>query len=216
MHEQHVMNIKVSGLHYTYSYGLYLSLGLIPWNMFSSILLRESYILFEKKNIIEKISLPLYFFPLTAFFTEFLIFLLQSILLIFILIFFNVKLNLVNLVLYFASSLFFALLGFSIGIIIATFSIFFKDLQEIIKIILSIWFWFTPIVYTMDIIPQKFHIFFEYNPIFAFFEVFHSLIMESKFFKWDLFIYDCGVALIIFAISIGFLRKLENEIRDFL
>lgn len=210
------MNIKLSNLHYTYSYGLYLALGLIPWMMFSSILLKEARVFFEKKHLIEKLPISLYYYPLSILFAEFTIFLIYYFLLFFIIYFLGLQINFVWILFSLLASLFLALFGFSLGILIAVFSIFIRDLQEIAIIILNVWFWITPIVYTMDIIPPKFYFLFELNPIFAFFEIFHSLIMKSKFLKIELVIYDFITVVLVLIISLRLIKKLESEIRDFL
>ncbi len=211
-----IMQIKLPNIHYTYSYGIYLALGLIPWNMFAAILMREAYIFLEKRELIKKTSVPLYYFPLVVLVAEYIIFLIQYLMLMFIIFLLGLKINVLWLLITLVISLLLALFGFSLGIFVAIFSIFLKDLQEILKIILNIWFWLTPIVYVMSIIPQKFYFLFELNPIFIFFEIFHSLILKSEFLRLELILYDIGVTLIFILLSVALMKRMESEIRDFI
>ena len=55
--------------------------------------------------------------------------------------------------------------------------IFFKDLGQIINILLQFGFWLTPIFWSFDIMPEKYHFIFKLNPMYYIVEVIGILLL---------------------------------------
>jgi ABC-type polysaccharide/polyol phosphate export permease len=47
----------------------------------------------------------------------------------------------------------------------ATINVFYRDVSHIVQIILSAWFYFSPIIYSLDFVPAKYHWIFRLNPL---------------------------------------------------
>src|SRR5205814_3392088 len=47
----------------------------------------------------------------------------------------------------------------------ATANVFYRDISHIIQVLLSAWFYFSPIVYSLDFIPTRYHWLFRINPL---------------------------------------------------
>jgi ABC-type polysaccharide/polyol phosphate export permease len=60
-----------------------------------------------------------------------------------------------------------SLLLFTLGacFFFATANVFYRDVSHIIQIILSAWFYFTPVIYSLDLIPEKYRWLFHLNPM---------------------------------------------------
>src|SRR5438045_9059855 len=51
------------------------------------------------------------------------------------------------------------------GFFFATASVFYTDVSHIVQFLLSAWFYFSPIIYSLDFIPQKYRWLFRLNPM---------------------------------------------------
>ncbi len=47
----------------------------------------------------------------------------------------------------------------------ATVNVFYRDVSHIVQIILSAWFYFSPVIYSLDFIPAKHRWIFQLNPM---------------------------------------------------
>jgi ABC-2 type transport system permease protein len=56
---------------------------------------------------------------------------------------------------------------FSLGasFLFATINVFYRDVSHIVQIILQAWFYFSPIIYSLDFVPAKYRWLFRLNPL---------------------------------------------------
>jgi ABC-type polysaccharide/polyol phosphate export permease len=47
----------------------------------------------------------------------------------------------------------------------ATANLYYRDVSHILQIVLSAWFYFTPIIYPLDFMPERYRWLFKLNPI---------------------------------------------------
>ncbi len=69
-------------------------------------------------------------------------------------------------------------LGFSL--LISTVAVFFVDFVYIFNVLLSVWFYLTPIIYPLSILPERFLTLFRLNPLVHLLQIFRLLIYDGK------------------------------------
>lgn len=210
-----IMGAQLPNSSSTYGYTVYLVSGIMPWNAFSSTVLRTSSAYIDKKDIITKVKVELSSFPLYIAISESITFCVTvSIFLIFLsIVGFELNSMLFFIpILYFVQQMFAYALGFFFGI----FTVFLRDLREMVRIVFQIWFWLTPIVYVYDILPDFVKNILVYNPAYIFIQSYQNIFvydqmpnLESLFY---LFILSC--ILLLFTNII--FKKLEKDVRDFI
>jgi len=210
-----VMSAKIPGLPSTYSYGLYLASGIIPWMAFSNTVSRSANIFIEKKHIITKIPIQLPIFPISVAISESITFLIGFSILILFLIILNIKPTVYSLLVPF-TYIFQQLLAISLGLIFAILNVFIRDIRELVNIFLQIWFWFTPIVYTVDILPNSIKNLVEINPIYAFIQVYQKAFIIKEEINFKVLIIYSIISVIFAALSYILYKKLSKDIKDFL
>jgi lipopolysaccharide transport system permease protein len=208
-----VMSARLPGI--SYNYGIYLAAGLLPWTAFANTVSRTSTIFVDKKHIISKVHVPLSSLPIYIVMSESLTFLITlSIFLVFLLAM-HVPLDRALIFLpfvYLVQQIF----AFSLGFLIAVFHTFLRDLKEFTGILLQIWFWFTPIVYVLDILPDYLKGYLVLNPAFLFVEAYHDIFV---FARTPNFIHLMALTFLghgIWMAAYFIFKKLEKDIRDFL
>ncbi len=130
-------------------YGVHLCAGLIPWLLFSDVLIRSTGTLIENGNFLQKVSFP----PLILFASVFCnaLFVYGSGYLCFMAIL--ALMGKVPPVTAFAGLGVMVLLGLAaagLGMILAGLNVFFRDTGQVLTVLMQFLFWFIPIVYYKD------------------------------------------------------------------
>ncbi|MDY6908823.1 MAG: ABC transporter permease [Thermodesulfobacteriota bacterium] len=210
-----IMGARLPGHSNVYSYGVYLTAGLIPWTAFAGTFSRSSQVFLEKRNLISKIRLSLPALLLFVSLAESVTF---AITMGFFFIFllatgFPLNPHLILLpFIYFLQQM----LAFGLGLLFATFMVFIRDLKEVVGILLQLWFWMTPIVYVKDILPEPVKPLMIYNPAYAFIESYQRLFIFQDTPHLGSLVVLTVLAHLVTLGAYGLFRKLEKDIRDFL
>jgi lipopolysaccharide transport system permease protein len=209
------MGGRLPGNSSVYSYSIYVSAGLIPWMCFSNCITRGCKIFLEKKDIISKVhvSLPslFIFVHLSEMITLMITFVFFVIFLVVAEYEFTQHLMFLPVVLYLQQ-----ILAFGLGLLAGTITVFLRDLKEIVDIILQLWFWFTPLVYVADILPEIVKKILVFNPAFIIIESYHRIFVYNDYPAFSsLLILTIIAHTIVFGAYLIF-RFLEKDVRDFL
>jgi len=145
-------------------YAIFLLSVLLPWTFFSQSLAYAVEAVVTNGDLIKKVAVPKLVFPMAALVSN-LINLLLSLIPLAILVpllrhpFYWTWIYLPVPLL--------ALAIFTLGMtfFFAAANVFYRDVAHILQIVLSAWFYLTPIIYTLDAIPARYHWFFKLNPI---------------------------------------------------
>lgn len=145
------------------NYPAFLFCGLIPWTWVSSSVERGMHSIVHSGSLVTKVMLPPQVLPTTMNLSNFINFLFTLPLLILFLLIFKVypRINMLFLPILFLIQ-FIMLQG--ISLIVATLTVYFRDLLHVIPNILLFLFFATPIIYPISMVPEKFRIFVLLNP----------------------------------------------------
>lgn len=210
-----IMGAKLPGISNTYGYGIYLVCGILVWTTFSNIISRMTTIFIEKKHLITKVNIALPTFGFFLLISETVKFIVIFLIFIIFLVFSGhpINYNLLYLPFIFVIQQIFA---YSLGFLFAILTVFIKDIQELVKVLLQFWFWFTPIVYTISILPVKVQELLDYNPIYIIIKQYHEVIVYSNVPNFKEMIIMTLMSHLLFYISFVLFKKLEKDIRDFI
>lgn len=162
-----------------YDYAVYLMAGMLAWNLFSDILGRCTELFVANANLLKKVAFPRILLPLTVVGSSAVnnLILLTVMFIIFAILghpFSSTLLWLPLLMMY--TIVFSAVLGVMLGVL----NVFLRDLGQVIPIVLQVLFWFTPIVYPINIIPTKYVAFLSLNPMFELVSAYHDVVFYGR------------------------------------
>ena len=193
-------------------YVLYLVSALLPWLTFQEVVHRSTRIFLEHANLLRKVHFPEQVLSLqvvlagmvnlvvsVGLFTVFTLFvrrptgwlLLLPVLMLFEMVFMA-----------------------GLSLLLATVNIFLRDIGPMVTILLMVWFWLTPIVYPLGIVPEAFRFVVQLNPAYYMVESFRSVLAYGSapalwqlaaFAGWSVAAYACGTAVF---------ERLKYEIAD--
>lgn len=167
----------------TVPYVLFLTAGLVPWFFFSEALTNGTTSLLEYNYLVKKVLFKISILPI-----------IKIIAAMFIHIFFTCVLMIIACVYGYYPSIYWLQLIYYIGcefILVLSLSyatsaivVFFRDLLQIISIGLQLFQWATPILWNIDIVPDKYKWIVKLNPMSYIVEGFrNSIYGESWFFE---------------------------------
>lgn len=105
---------------------------------------------------------------------------------------------------------------FALSLITSSIVVFFRDLNQIISVVLLIGMWGTPIAWTLAGFPEASHIYFKLNPFYYIIEGYRDAILGRKWF-WQtpgLTIYFWAVVIILLIIGGVVYTKLKPHFAD--
>jgi lipopolysaccharide transport system permease protein len=108
------------------------------------------------------------------------------------------------------------LFALGLGTLAAIFTVFLRDLGEVVGIALQLWFWFTPIVYISDILPRFAQELLVFNPAYVLIQSYHQIFVFHEFLPVNRLIVLCCLAHGLLFLAYFCLRTLEKDVRDFL
>lgn len=205
-----VLQAKIDGIESHYSFAIYLTTGMLCWNLFSEIVSRCLNVFIANGNLIKKAMFPKVVLPAIVVGTCLLdnILLLVAILFIFALLGHMPGVQILWLPLLIGSTI---ALGVGIGLTLGILNIFVRDIAQVVGIVLQLLFWFTPIVYPLSIIPEQYVQYLYLNPVFPLVQAYHDVLVFGvgpDFFD-IMVILSVSVALLSLALFL-FLRANEE------
>ena len=96
--------------------------------------------------------------------------------------------------------------------------VFFRDLGQIVGMVVQFGFWLTPIFWSMKILPERFHDIIQYNPVYYIVEGYRDSLIYNTWFweKIDLSIQYWIITLLFFFGGAVVFRKLRPHFADVL
>ena len=179
-----IMRAKLPGIDSQYAYSIYLCTGVLVWGYFAEILTRAQNVFIENANLIKKINFPRLCLPIVI---------VANATLNFVIIF-----GLFTLFLILSGSfpgfVYFAMIpllivqvAFSIGlgITLGVLNVFFRDVGQFFSVVIQFWFWLTPIVYPITILPEAVRAYLVYNPMLNLMVGYQDIIVAQQLPDWE-------------------------------
>ncbi len=158
------MKIELPRGEVTQNYTLFLLAGYLPWTLFQETVLRSANSLVDQANLITKTVFPAELIPIAIFFSSLISHLLTLALVMGAAYLWLGQWSVMSLSLPIYMMLI-GLLGVGIGWIVASLQVYIRDTAQVMTVVLTVWFWLTPIFIYEQSYPEKFHFLLDYNPL---------------------------------------------------
>jgi lipopolysaccharide transport system permease protein len=215
-----VMRAKLPGSASGFGYSIYLCSGILPWGMFNELLMRYTQTFFEHSNLIKKVSFPREILHVSALVTGCINFAIAfTIFVVFLAILHvtgrhNVQITLGQTMILIATLGFQQVFCLGLGLAFSVLNVFFRDVGQLVAIMAQLWFWVTPIVYPLSVIPEKLKFIFELNPMYHFMHVYRSILYMNRAPEWSTLGIMSGISILTFFIGYLIYKKLVTGVPD--
>lgn len=159
-------------------YPVYLLTGIVMFNFFSECCSMALTSIVGNANLITKVYMPKYIYPLTRTISSGINLLISMVPLMAIMLL-NGLLPTKAFVLTLFPLLCLMIFSLGIGMLLASSMVFFRDTQFLWGVLIMIWMYLTPIFYSTDILPDNLIPVLECNPLYHFLAFFRTCILEG-------------------------------------
>ncbi len=211
---------------------LYMVAGVLAWNWFSNSVNETARALYAERLLVRSTNLPRELWVIRVVLSKGIEHLLSlPIFIIFILYFWYfdqaIKLHWAQLLLWIPALLIELVLCVGIGLVMAPVTALIEDFVRIVRIVLRIGFYLTPIVYSLDFLrkagegsstkgpDQVLGIMgrvLEYNPLTGIIDLYHQPLLSDRTAQWHLWVIASVISLVWLVFGAWVFRKLEKPI----
>jgi lipopolysaccharide transport system permease protein len=208
-----LMQARLPGSSNTIDYGIYLCAGILSWGLFAEIIQRSTTVFLDHADLIRKMNFPRICLPLIVLanagvnfaiiFGLFLLVLLAS-----------GNFPGVYLLALLPVIAILGVLALGLGILAGILNVFFRDAGQFFGILLQFWFWFTPIVYPLSILPEGVVPFVAANPLTPLIASQQAIALGSGWPDWGALFAPALAALVVVVLALALFRRRADEIVD--
>ena len=134
-------------------FALFMFCGILPWTWFSSSLLESSNVLISGGNLIKKVLFPAEVLPIVTVLANMVHFFLGLPILALFLVYYRIPLNLSELAWFPVVVVTQLVLTLGLALVVSSLTVHFRDLKDLLANLLTFWFFATPIIYPMTLVP---------------------------------------------------------------
>ena len=210
-----IMTAKLPGVATQYAYPVYILSGMVGWTLFSEILTKSLNVFISNGNLLKKVAFPKLALPLITLgsaLVNFMVFLVMM----FIVFGFLGHLPYHALMWLPLLVLITVALAIGIGLFLGTLNVFIRDVGQFMEVVINFWFWLTPIVYMMSIVPEKYHGLFMLNPMTGLIMGYQNVLLYDKAPNLSLLIYPTIFSLCGLCLAMVIFYKAKEEMADVL
>lgn len=196
---------------------LWLIAGMLPWFFFADALSNATNAVIANSYLVKKIVFRVSLLPIIPIFSSLLVHLFFIFFMFGMFLYYGYMPTLYWLqVFYYLFAMIVLLLG--ISWITSSVVVFFRDMGQIVAMLIQFGFWLTPIFWSINMIPQKYHWIINLNPLVYIIEGYRDSMIYHQWFwqKGDMTLYYWSVTAVIFLLGMKTFQRLRPHFSDVL
>ncbi len=208
-----LMKARLPGIDSEFAYSIYLCAGVFAWGLFAEIVSRAQTMFLDNANLLKKLSFPRICLPIVVVLNATVNF---AIILGLFLCFLAISGNFPGFVLVAVLPLLVLQIAFAIGLglVLGVLNVFFRDVGQFFGIVLQFWFWLTPIVYSVNVVPEAARPLIELNPMTQLVAAWQGIFVNGTWPHWSSLLPVALLALLFCAAGLALFRRHAGEMVD--
>lgn len=208
-----VMRARLPGVEDDLAYGIFICAGVLTWGLFAEVTSRCVGLFLDNANMLKKLHFPRSCLPVIVLLNALLNFTIALGLFLLVLMLMGrfpgeALLALPVLV---AIQLFFAI---SLGMCLGILNVFFRDVGQLFAIVLQLWFWLTPIVYPLGVLPSLVQPWLALNPMTGLMQAYQGVFVQGLLPNWLALLPALLASGLCCLMAMWLFRSREAEILD--
>ncbi len=204
---KYVMKIKVD------NFPIFLFSALLPWNFLHSALSMGVTSITENSNLVKKVFFPREVLPLSIVLVNLFHFLLTFFVLVPALLIFKMAPGFSFFLLIFI--IFFqALFVMGLTFVVSAMNVYYRDVKHFLEVLLQLWFWLTPVIWPLELIPKKFAGYVYLNPFTFFVDAYRQIILHNRVPKPFTLIMIGLIGIVSFLIGAALFRRKQRRFAE--
>jgi len=207
--------VKLPRWEVTDNYAVFLMCGFLPWLLFQETIQRASASLVENANLITKTIFPAEMIPVAIFLSAFLGHLMTLGLVVALTAILVRQLS-PMLVLLPVHMLVLALLAVGIAWLVSSLHVYLRDTAQVVVLVLTLWFWLTPIFISEAFYPREVRFLLRWNPMAYLVRAYRERLLSARWPDWEEMVFPLAMALAAFLLGGLTFRHLKRGFADVL
>ena len=194
----------------------YLAVAFWPWTAFSESILRSTGSISTNAALIGKVSFASELLPLSTVTATFLMNMVGYLAVLLVLQLMGTDIHWLGFLASLPVLISMFLLSSGLALIASSLQVFVRDVAQVLPPLMTFWFFSTPILYSSSIIPERFAVIMQFNPMSWYVDRLRGLLLLGDY---SLSLIDLMVPLssvVVFWIGLKFFRRLSGHFEDFL
>lgn len=194
-------------------YPLFLFVGLVPWLFFSAALASGTDSVTGAASLVTKVYFPREVLPTAAVFTKLVDLFFGFVILAGMMAYYG---RFPEATAYWFPFLFAIHLIFVLGLTypLAALNLYFHDVRFLVGVVLTLWFYLTPVIYPIDTVPNKYQWVFDLNPNALFINAYRRVILYGENPELSRVLVGAAIAVITFLVGYWLFKKMEAGFAD--
>lgn len=197
------------------NYPCFLVVALIPWTFFNTAVIQSTTAIIYNAGIVKKVYFPREILPISVVTSNLLNFLISCIIIVVALIVTGIGISPYILLLPVILLIQYILLV-GLAFVFSSITVYIRDLEYFISVLMMLWFYLTPVVYSYDFIPNKWLTLFKLNPMLhvvnAYRDILYFKRMPDMINLGILFVCSVVLVLIGYKIFKSFEKRFAEEL----
>lgn len=99
-----------------------------------------------------------------------------------------------------------------LGLWLAAITVFFRDIQYLWGVFISMWMYLTPLFYPVSIIPEEYQeLYKNANPMYGYIEQFRDIVLHARFPQTDSILIGFSTAILVLVLGAWYFNKKQDE-----
>jgi lipopolysaccharide transport system permease protein len=208
-----VLSAKLQGIDNRYAYAIYLMSGTLGWSLFAEIVNRCLTLFIDNANILKKLAFPKIALPLVVIGSALVN---NMLLMLAILAIFGVLGHAPGLALLWLPVLTLVVitLAVGLGLLFGVLNVFLRDIGQVVPVLMQFLYWFTPVVYMVQIIPERYRGWLVLNPLIPIVTAYQDVMLYNRMPQLTGLASSFLVGVALSAFSLVLFRKASPEMVD--
>ncbi|MFK8012163.1 MAG: ABC transporter permease [Marinicellaceae bacterium] len=194
---------------------VYLAIGFWPWLAFSESVISSITAVSDKTELIGKIKIDLKTLVFATIVAKFSLHMIGYLIVLFGLTIFYETLSFSSIIFIIFPLFQMFLFALALGFLLSSIHIFIRDTLQFMTTFMTLWFFTTPIIYSVSIIPVKYLSIIQINPLYIPITFIHNAILGTGELMWLNLGVLTLITLLMLFLSIRVFNKLSPNFEDF-
>jgi lipopolysaccharide transport system permease protein len=194
-------------------YPVFSYVAVVPWAFFASSLSDMTNSLVQNMSLVTKIYFPREALVIAAMLARLLDFGVAAVLLIILIIIFRMTVTPLGLIVLPFILLMQIVLVMGLGLIMAALNIFYRDVQPMLALVIQLWFYASPIIYPVTMVPEKYRFLYYLNPMAGILESYRDILLRQSMPGYYL-LFSGVFSLVVFLLGYWFFKRVEFLFAD--
>ena len=205
----YVFKFKMPGV----PYPVFMYAGLLPWMFFLNGVTSSMNALVDGSGLLKKIYFPREVLLLAAILAKAFDLMLSFVVFFGLVLYFQIPITW-HALLFIPIFLIQMLFVLGIGMILSVLNLYYRDVQYLVTLIMTLLFYLTPVIYQVEAFPEQYRWIFKFNPLSVFINAYRQLLLAYDLPSWGSLGIGVLILVGIFLIAYRFFKKMEGTFAD--